>query len=256
MEIGIKKVFISEVHSNEWLTEDVFRIILTLPRGMKPKPGQFVSVKPFGSRHPMLRRPISVSGVKDGKMELLVKKIGEGTSQLSQLETGDKLDVLGPLGNTFKAEENKKIVFIGGGIGIAPLRYLADELNGKGVSYRSYLGFREKAHSHENFKGDTTLSVERDGGRLVTDVFEEDLERNIPDIVYACGPHSMLKKIAEMSRKYGFDSRLSLEEKMACGIGACLGCAVKIRRGDFDFEYQRVCKEGPVFSGKEVIFDE
>lgn len=211
-------------------------------------PGQFLHIL-TGEGDKVLRRPISICDAGNDKLRFLFEVRGEGTKALSQKTEGEMLDILGPLGNGFEILDSPAVL-IGGGIGIYPLFMLAKRLNSPEI----YLGFRDKKALTllDEFSTLGKVKVTTDDGSYgekgrITDIISVDNTKAI----YACGPRPMLKAVKEMAAKAGARAQLSLEQRMGCGIGACLVCVCKIKGG-----YQRVCTAGPVFRADEVDFDE
>lgn len=226
--------------------------------------GQFVHIK-CGDDN-LLRRPISICDIDGKNLRFIFAKKGRGTECLSKFEVGDELDILGPLGNgTFDLNINKdkKAVFVGGGIGIFPLLYPS-----KAIKDRStvILGFQDESKVlmlDEFEKASSELIVTTNDGScgekgFVSSPLERLLKTGEYGCVYACGPTPMLKSVQKIAQQYNVKSQLSQEERMGCGIGACLVCACKIKNKEKEngFEYQHVCQNGPVFDGDEVIFDD
>lgn len=224
-------------------------------------PGQFVSLySKDGSR--LLPRPISLCGIdkEKGELRLVYRVAGAGTKEFSALAAGDTIDVLGPLGNGFPLLEGKKAFLIGGGIGIPPMLQLAkalNEINGSEM-VQSVIGYRD---SHmflkEEFEayGLVTVATE-DGsvgtkGNVLDAIRENDLKA---DVIYACGPTPMLRALKAYSQEKGILCYLSLEEKMACGIGACLACTCQTKDVDEHSQVhnKRICKDGPVFLAEDI----
>ena len=214
------------------------------------KCGQFAHVKVPGK---MLRRPISICDATDTTLRLVFQVKGEGTEIMSQMKEGENVEILAPLGNGFKVEKGKRYCFIGGGIGVPPMLYAAKQAEKPLV----ITGFRNKdlVILQDDFKkigADLVLTTD-DGSAgvhgFVTDVLKEHLEEI--DEVCACGPIPMLKAIAEVC-KGKTPCQISLEERMGCGIGACLVCACKTKlKGEEG--YTHVCKDGPVYNAEEVV---
>jgi dihydroorotate dehydrogenase electron transfer subunit len=243
-------------------------------------PGQFIHILP-SSESDLLRRPISIMGVDSdsGIVTMLYRVIGEGTRSISQAKAGDKLDIIGPLGNGFPIITDRPAILFGGGVGIPPLAFLSKKLvdSGKGVSVRIILGAREpeliiclEDFSKIGLKPDIYVESGLEGGKklfgslalsvhegLITCAFDElsDSETKSGAVVYACGPIPMLKAVAYKSLNLGLDCYVSLENKLACGLGACLGCSIPVKNDDGDIHYERVCTEGPVFNASRVAFD-
>lgn len=247
-------LFDGKVLRNERLNEEIFLLEIEKPEGFSSLPGQFVHLKVKDQAYPLLRRPISI--YKEGKesFTLLIKKVGKVSLQLSEAKPGLVLDILGPLGNSFPIERDKPILLVGGGIGVAPVSFLASSLKEEGMNYEAYLGFREEPYAQEDFLYPVIHSEKRDAG-FITGPIEERLKKGDAPLIYACGPTPLLKAVKRLAESYGSKAYLSLEEHMACGIGACVGCTVKTTRNE-DFVYKKVCKDGPVFLAEEVLWDE
>lgn len=220
----------------------------------KAKPGQFISLYCHdGSR--MLPRPISICEIdkRDNALRIVYRVAGKGTEEFSVMSTGDILEIVGPLGNGFPLKE-KKAFLIGGGIGIPPMVELAKQLN---CEKQMVLGYRDSLFLQEEFKGLGSMYVATEDGSYGTEgnVLDAIRENGLDaEIIYACGPTPMLKAIKEYAMKNNIECWLSLEEKMACGIGACLGCVCKSKEKDShtNVNNKRICKEGPVFRAEEV----
>lgn len=226
------------------------------------EPGQFVHVRINNGFDPLLRRPISISNIdkQNHQFTLIYRVAGRGTGLLSQKKERETIDILGPLGNGFPVHETKKgetALLVGGGIGTPPLYELSKQLNNQGNKVIHVLGFQTKnAVFYEdqfNQLGDTYIATD-DGtyGKrgLVTDVImEENLQF---DIVYACGPIPMLRAI-QNNFQHSKKVYISLEERMACGIGACFACVCHLEGDATGTKYKRICSDGPVFKAGEVL---
>ena len=219
----------------------------------KVYPGQFVNIKCSKSDDLLLRRPISVLNAYDNIYEIIFRVVGEGTKRLSNFLVNEYIDIMGPLGNGFEYNSNyKKIAFIGGGIGTFPVYYAAMKHNCDLKDL--YIGFKNKDEIilEDQLKNNcTNLYMATDDGSygykgFVTDLFIKQFKKY--DMVYICGPSIMEKKIVSYLIKEGISGQVSLEERMACGIGACLVCACKTTHG-----MKHVCKDGPVFKIDEVF---
>lgn len=218
------------------------------------KPGQFVSLySNNGSR--LLPRPISICEIdkKRSALRLVYRIAGAGTEEFSHLRAKDTIEVMGPIGNGFTLE-GKKAILIGGGIGIPPMLELAKQLT---CEKQIVLGYRDITFLEKEFEayGDVYLSTE-DGsagtkGNVIDAIKANHLEA---DILFACGPTPMLRGIKEYAAEHGIKAQLSLEERMACGVGACLGCVCKSKEKDHhtNVNNKRVCKDGPVFYADEI----
>lgn len=221
-------------------------------------PGQFVHIR-IGSF--TLRRPISICGIDSvkGTLRIVFEIRGEGTSEIANLNKGDVIDMLAPLGHGFTVNPDfKKVILIGGGIGTPPMLPLAKAYGEKAVAIS---GFRNASAVilQEDFAaaGAETILCTDDGSAgihgFVTQPLEELVKNGGVDAVFACGPTPMLKRITEICRENSVYCEISLEERMACGIGACLGCACKTKRNDEEY-FAHVCKDGPVFKAEEVLW--
>lgn len=214
-------------------------------------PGQFYEIK--RPDHNKLRVPISIYNVENNLVSFLIKIVGEGTLSLSKLEIGTSINLLGPLGNTFSAPDKNEIsLLISGGVGYAPLAYFKSY-----YANHQMLFIHGGRNSKEVFEADYIYTDDGSTGikgYATSDLLEIIKEKGITKI-YTCGPKVMMKKIVELSSPVINDIEVSLEEYMACGLGVCYGCVTKIKNGN-DFVYKTVCKDGPIFKGSEVIWDE
>lgn len=220
-------------------------------------PGQFVEVKVEGSPTTFLRRPISIHDVdyKSNKLLLLIQEKGDGTRKLADLKPGDNLNIVLPLGNSFtQASEGESVLLVGGGCGVAPLLFLARELNAKGVKVTTLMGARSQdmIMEPENYSqfGELLITTE-DGsvgkkGFVIHHPIWWDTKPTF-DRIYTCGPDPMMKAISKLADKYQINCEVSLEQTMACGVGACLCCIVDTQRG-----HLCTCTDGPVFDYKEL----
>ena len=244
-------VIISQVR----LTEDVFSMwIQDSQIAAAAKPGQFLSLYcKNGNR--LLPRPISICEIdkENGKLRLVYRVVGDGTEEFSHYNTSDTIDVLGPLGNGF-FPEGKKAILIGGGIGIPPMLELAKQLN---CEKKIVLGYRDITFLDKEFEeyGEVYISTE-DGstgtkGNVIDAIKANGLEG---DLIFACGPAPMLRGVKAYANEMGIKAQLSMEERMACGIGACLACVCKSREKDHhtNVNNKRICKDGPVFYSDEI----
>lgn len=247
------------VVQREELGGEYFRLRLRPSEPFRAEPGQFVMVKVRDGIEPLLRRPFSIHrtlGVESGEFEILFRAVGTGTRMLAGARVGDAVAVLAPLGRGFRVEGRRPLL-VGGGVGVAPLLFLAEVFLAGGIVPKLLLGGRRDRDvlCHDDF---ACLSVPfalatEDGSLgepgLVTKLLERELARGEHgDAVYTCGPMPMLAAIARICGEARVPCQVSLEAHMACGVGACLGCVVPGTRAS----YLRVCKEGPVFDAYEV----
>lgn len=252
-----------KVLAAEEIARDIHRLGLFAPEivAQGVRPGQFVHIGVPGATKHLLRRPISVMAVHLGqsRIDLVIQKAGEGTRILSTLEPGQELSVLGPLGVPFDPRGAKRIYFVGGGVGVAPVRCAMDAFVGQGCEAVAFFGFRSAEHAYGLEDAPCPVRVSTDDGSLgehalVTDLVQDAIEEQAPDLIVACGPVPMLRTLQTMTVRQHIACQISLEEYMACGMGACLVCSCKIR-ARHGTEYRRVCVDGPVFDAKEVCFD-
>lgn len=227
-------------------------------------PGQFLHLRVSPTLDPLLRRPFSVAGTspKTGIVRLFFRRLGAGTKLLSCLRSGDLLDCLGPLGSPFLPAGKSPAVLLAGGTGIAPLLFLAEKLGS--TDSEVYLFYGAATASAllpvERFlpSGPRLYYVTADGSAgeagLLPEAFQRALGKGlVPCEIFACGPRPLLALLSEKNRHWGYPLQISLEENMACGLGACQGCAVLLQQ-DGSRAYARVCREGPVFYGAEVVW--
>ena len=225
------------------------------------KAGQFVSVY-SNDASKLLPRPISLCGIdrKAGTLRLVYRVTGEhtGTEEFSRLQAGDTMKIMGPLGNGFTVEKGRKAFLIGGGIGVPPMLQLAKEMKDAGENFQIVMGYRDAGtFLLDEFKeqGESFVATE-DGsvgtkGNVLDAIRENHLDA---DVIYACGPTPMLRALKAYAEEQNMTCYVSMEERMACGIGACLACVCNSTEKDAhsNVKNKRICKEGPVFNSKEV----
>ncbi len=227
------------------------------------RPGQFVHVRVPHLESAALRRPFSLYGAEGGVLRLLYKTVGRGTEQLSRLEPGERVQIIGPLGNGFPLEPQGVPVLVAGGYGVAPLAFLAGRLPVRGVVLAGGRG-ADDVLAMETFTelGWRVRVATQDGSRgergLVTDLLDSELEamrgaETRPEL-FACGPDGMLRAVGERALAAGCRAWLSLDKRMVCGVGACLACVQSLRRPDGSEWIGRVCHDGPIFEAREIIW--
>lgn len=237
------------------IATDIFSMVLDAKEiAENAKPGQFIDLySKDGSK--LLPRPISICEMDktNGTLRIVYRIAGQGTKEFSKLKAGDDIEILGPLGNGFTLRDRKAIL-IGGGIGIPPMLQLAKDLN---CEKSIVLGFRDEEFLADEFKPYGEVYMSSDSGKIgvkgtVMDAIKEYAITG--DVIYACGPTPMLRAIREYAISNGIEAQISLEEKMACGIGACLACVCKSKDIDDHSKVnnKRICKDGPVFFAEEV----
>ncbi|MBN2034133.1 MAG: dihydroorotate dehydrogenase electron transfer subunit [Deltaproteobacteria bacterium] len=227
------------------------------------KPGQFVMIRVRSGMDPLLRRPFSVCAVEKDHFKVLYRRVGKGTEIMTQAKPGENFQVLGPLGEGFVLPEEERLpVLVGGGIGVAPLFFLARLLYRRNLEFM--MGFRSAGDIipfDELRLPNHRWSVSTDDGTaghagFVTDLLLLYLDKNrgLPLSLFACGPRPMLKKTAETAITYGIPCQVSLESAMACGFGVCQGCAVKTAPQESS-AYHYVCRNGPVFPAEAIDWE-
>lgn len=251
-----------KILSNAHLKERYFKLSFQdRELARKATPGQFIHVRVASDGEPLLRRPFSIHRVSNGKVEILYTIVGKGTEKFSQKKSGESLDIIGPLGNGFTfgtkhQTPNTKPILIAGGMGVAPLLFLAEKL------VRNHplvlIGAKTKNHilcENEFKKLGCEIRIATDDGSRGFKGYVSELFKKVLltvdcrlSTIYACGPRLMLKEIRKLCSTKNIPCQASFEENIACGLGACLGCAVKTKTG-----FKRVCFDGPVFDIKEVI---
>ncbi len=242
------------------IAKRVFDITISCPEiAQNAQPGQFAQVAAEGF---FLRRPISICDIDKtkGTIRIVFEVRGKGTDKISQLSCGSLIDIIAPLGNGFKKLEGKKAICIGGGIGTPPMLGIA-KVYGENATVIS--GFRNSSIAilQDDFKacGAKTILCTDDGSAgihgFVTDALKNELKENKAEIIYACGPMGMLRAIVDIAEQNGIECQVSLEQRMGCGVGACLVCACRTVKDGKEI-YSHVCKDGPVFDSKEVVFGE
>lgn len=247
--------------SKKTLAKEIYDLTILCPDVAEAAvAGQFVNVKVDGF---MLRRPISICSIdkNKGTLRIIFEVRGEGTKVMSQLAEGAMIDIVAPLGGRgFEMDGHETAVIIGGGIGNPPMLAVAENFGNNATVISGYRN-ASAVILQEDFSatGAETILCTDDGsaGRkgFVTDALKEVLAYKKPDVIYACGPNVMLRRIIEIAKENGVKCQVSLEERMGCGVGACLVCACRTIRDGNEY-YAHVCKDGPVFNAEEVLFDE
>lgn len=249
----MKEIFDTEILTNAEVAEKIFRLEVFAPEiALMSEPGQFVEIKL--SDEFTLRRPFGIASTKDGIVKIFYRVVGKGTKFLSEKKVGEKLNILGALGNGFNTKIYGKILLVGGGMGLAPLLSAAEKLDevdvligGKNKS-EAILWYKEFRPEVKNF------FVTTDDGSLgrkgfVTDLLTSVLSTEDYSAVYTCGPEIMMREVAFESMARDLYCEVSFERRMACGLGACLSCSIDTAHGR-----KKVCKDGPVFDANEVFF--
>lgn len=238
----MKSYKIAKVIFNKQVSDDIY--FCKLETRLNARPGQFFMLRTESFRNsPLLSRPFGVCDQDDYSMSFLYQVKGVGTKIMKELKKGSEVKLLGPLGKGFDIKDGKKAAILAGGIGIAPLLFLAKSLKDKADFYA---GFSDKEYFTEYFDdyiNKKIITIDKKDKVFITDKINPDDY----DIIYACGPNPMFKSLEAKNKNT--EIQISMEAHMACGIGACLGCTVENVKGDFI----RVCKDGPVFGSKEIF---
>mgnify|MGYP002571305186 CR=1 FL=1 len=253
-----KKQVMAEIIRHTSLSDGIFDMTLKAEEIAKEaKAGQFISVY-LNNKSKILPRPISICGIdkEAGTLRIVYRTVGDGTKELSDYKEGEMVKILGPLGNGF-TQKDKKAILIGGGIGIPPMLELMKQLD---CDKTAVLGYRDSdMFLKDEFEAvcDVKVATE-DGSQGAKGTVIDAIEKYGVEgkVIYACGPMPMLKALAVYAEEHGMEAQISLEERMACGIGACLGCICKTKEKGHhtNVNNTRICKDGPVFDAKEVVF--
>lgn len=247
--------------SQEKLAQDIYSMWIQTEAAAEAKPGQFISMYTNdGSK--LLPRPISICEINkaEGGLRVVYRVTGKdtGTEQFSRMKAGDKIPVIGPLGNGFPYEkaEGKKVFLVGGGIGVPPILELAKQMHCE--KKQIIAGYRDReTFLRDEFEQNGEMYISTEDGSVGTkgNVMDAIRENALTaDMIYACGPTPMLRAIKAYAEENGIECYISLEERMACGIGACLACVCKSKEKDHhtNVNNKRICKDGPVFLSAEV----
>ena len=238
---------------------EYFEFTVADPHGAHLRPGQFHMVavhQRWGSSpsgRPFLPRALSYLGSSGIEISFLLHDVGPGTNLLSQVEIGEEIELLGPLGNGFSDPDPAKTpVLVGGGIGAAPVLALSDQLRGDQIDHHLILGFRDKSFAAPFSAWQNALITTDDGSvgkqGTVLSPLEELVQAEEEIEIYACGPPRMLDGVLDLANERGITAHLALETPMACGYGSCFGCVVETKAG-----YQRACVDGPVFEASDLV---
>ncbi|MEE1271666.1 MAG: dihydroorotate dehydrogenase electron transfer subunit [Bacteroidales bacterium] len=243
------------VSEKKFLNSSFFKLKLKSKKILPEiNPGQFVEVQVNSDSKVLLRRPISINDVdsQTNEISLIIQTVGQGTKELAKINEGEEINLVYPLGNGFNIEGENPLL-VGGGVGIAPLLYLAKNFHAKGIKPKVLLGFRSQEQmidlkEYEKY-ADVYISTQDGSVGSKGLVTENEIFTQSYDIIYTCGPTPMMKAISDYSLKNNIKCYASLENKMACGIGACLCCVQNTTEG-----HKCTCTEGPVFNVKDIIW--
>lgn len=254
----MKRKETANVISQKEIADGIFDLCLETGLAQEALPGQFIGIYPHdGSR--LLPRPISICGIDRGtpSLRLVYRTVGAGTGEISHLVSGDRVDIIGMLGNGFPVEkaEGKRVFIIGGGIGLPPLLETAKHIRGE---KDIVLGYRDdNTFLLDEFRKCGSVIIATEDGSIGTkgNVIDAIKERSLSaDIMFACGPMPMLRALTKYAEENEVEAYISLEERMACGVGACLGCVCRTTHIDDHSHVKnaRICTEGPVFDARDV----
>lgn len=249
----MKKIIDFTIKENERLNADTILLVLHSPELPEIKPGQFVNVRVDHSPSTFLRRPISVHDVdkEQSLLYLFVKIVGCGTSTLGELQPGEKLNIILPLGNSFTIPSSGRPLLIGGGCGVAPMLHLSREMKARGLSPVVLIGTRTDKDilRKEEFEKYATVYYTTEDGSFGEKgyVTQHSILNQSFDQISCCGPEVMMKAVASYANSKNIECEVSLENTMACGIGACLCCVTDTKEG-----HKCVCTEGPIFNIKDL----
>lgn len=233
------------------INTSVYYVEIFAPTVEKILPGQYISIL---CENLTLRRPFSVAGFENGRIKVLIKRRGQGTSHILSLKSGSMIEFSAPLGKGFEIS-NKKTLLIGAGIGVAPLFYLQKALQEIGAKTLLAAGFLSSSDAIESPSIDFVSTDDGSNGTKgsICDYVEKLINDFKPEKIVSCAPHPVLKFIAETAKKHNIECDVCMEKVMACGIGVCRGCVIKIEK-DGKIQNKTVCKDGPVFNGAEVVW--
>lgn len=247
-----KKMNKGEITHIECVANQMFLIKIKAAQGFSSLPGQFISI--LCGSHTM-RRPFSIMDFENGEISVLFKKKGDGTAYISALNVGDTVDFIGPMGNGFSCI-NEKTLAVGAGVGVAPVYYLKKVL---GEKARLVAGFQNEQEIPSCIKNEIDFITTDDGSGDVNgkgsiiDYINLQIQEFKPERICVCGPHIVLKLIAEKAKEHKIPCEVAMEKTMACSIGVCRGCVVLLNRNG-RIDNASVCKDGPVFLGEEIVW--
>lgn len=256
-----KKKETTKVWSQKCVSENIFDMWIETSLAREAKAGQFISVYPK-NQSTLLPRPISIceADVENERLRIVYRAVGKGTDEFSKYQAGESISILGTLGNGFplEAAKDKKVVLMGGGIGVPPMLETAKRLQGVAKQVVIVMGYRNSDNFLiEDFKKYGSVYIATEDGSVGTkgNVLDAMREKEIDtDVIFACGPMPMLRAIKGYASEKQIQAYISLEERMACGVGACLGCVVKTKEIDHHSHVNnaRICTDGPVYLADDV----
>lgn len=262
------KQFRARVESNPVIASGYHRLVFTWPQTVEaPLPGQFISIKSFGTSDLILRRPFAVSAhhPQDGTAEIIYQKRGKATTMLAEKVSGESIDVIGPLGNRFPIDDSKRTILVGGGVGLGPILFFGSWLAAHGSQPTVVLGFRTSAYVPALIANPEELAFDpvvcSDDGSLgfqgttvdwLRSTVRREPERFQDVTLHACGPNAMMAACSRFCADLAIPCWVSMEQIMGCGVGACIGCAIPVRGAS---SFARVCTDGPVFDARQIQWE-
>jgi len=255
---------IASVKSNKMIADNIYEAILYSPNiSSKSKPGQFINILPNKNWSNVMRRPMSIASQGNDLISIIYKVFGEGTRIISNWKKGDRIDLIGPLGNIWTDYDSKYPILVAGGVGIAPILNLHNYLKEIGIKHALICGAKtKKEHFLEhNPENDIFLSTDIDEygikGNVINAIDIVLRNKKINSIkIFSCGPHGMLRGVHQYSKLNNYECQIAVETIMACGIGICQGCTIIKKEIDAKHTYRNkyalACIDGPVFNGSEI----
>ena len=256
-----KRLVTGKIVSKTQIASGHFQMGLLCPYiARNTRPGQFIQVRVSRLYDPLLCRPLAVYRSRGDVFDILFKVVGKGTRLLAEKAVGGTMDIIGPLGNGFPVDDDlRRAILVAGGMGVAALMKLAEEIAEREIIALMGASTRDKIVGERDL---TALGAEvhiatEDGSAGHKGMVSELLEKILPEVedsasIFACGPTPMLKVVARIAARYNIPAYVSLEERMACGVGACLGCACRVTSPEGETRYKMVCSDGPIFDAQEI----
>ena len=249
----MKKIFDARIVSNECAVDNLFKLVVELDETLNARPGQFVQLK-IPSNEFTLRRPLGIADLNRNRLTMFYRLVGRGTTFLSTLKPDTQLDLIAPLGNGFSIVDGEKVLLVGGGVGLAPLLYSARSFNNVDILIGGKTATEAELWNRE-FEGsvDEMFIATDDGSAgvkgFVTELLPEVLSKKNYNAILTCGPLVMMRGVASIARDKNIRCEVSMERRMACGLGACLSCSIDTVDGR-----KKVCKDGPIFDANKIIW--
>ncbi len=257
----MKKICRSKILTNEQLADKYWKITFDCPDiARNAQPGHFIEVY-FLDSVKLFPRPFSIADTGKREVVLIYKVIGTQTERMTTWQPGEEVEILGPLGNTFAIDETYKThILVGGGVGLAPMVFMSKVLNKRALNFVFFSGGRDSSEYFPTLQEPDRMFISTDDGsqgfhgNVVQNLEKELGNFDRPAVIYACGPEKMCEALKNFGDKHDLEVQLSMETIMACGMGLCQGCAIKTYDENGNDKISLVCKDGPVFKGKEINF--